>query len=234
MGVLRSFDHPEFVDGYEYYAKTVLVKYADRVGTWYSFNEPTMEANLMRQWNYSRNVLLAHARVVRWYRDEIKGKGKWSMKLDLSDTGFAIPLNPSNETDVQAAVRRNDFSFGYFANPLFKGENVPEAMAEVLGDKVPQYTPEELEYINGTADFFAFDIYTATYHSEPAGGFKQCAENKKHPEWPACTTRSTTRGMWESNFHGNVDRPAVCYLSFYQPLSSLLPSQPQHQSPAYI
>ena len=163
----------------------------------------------MRHWTYSRNVLMAHARVVRWYRSEIKGSGKWSMKLDLTNTGFALPLDPSNESDVGATVRRNKFSFGYFANPLFRAEQVPEDMIEALGDKVPQYTQQELEFINGTADFFAFDIYTATYHSVPAGGYKQCVENKGHSEWPACTSRSRTRGTWESNFQGNVDRPAV-------------------------
>lgn len=209
MVYTRAFDHPDFVDGFEYYARTVLAHYADRVGTWYTFNEPTLEANLMRHWTYSRNVLMAHARVVRWYRSEIKGSGKWSMKLDLTNTGFALPLDPSNESDVRAAVRRNKFSFGYFANPLFRAEQVPEAMIEALGDKVPQYTQQELDFINGTADFLAFDIYTASYHSAPAGGYKQCVENKEHPEWPACTSRSRSRGTWESNFQGNVDRPAV-------------------------
>jgi beta-glucosidase/6-phospho-beta-glucosidase/beta-galactosidase len=112
LSVSSAFDHHEFVDGFEYYARTVLAHYADRVGTWYTFNEPTIEASLTRQWSYSRNVLMAHAKVVRWYRDTIKGSAKWSMKLDLTNTGFALPLDPSNGTDVQAAIRRNDFSFG--------------------------------------------------------------------------------------------------------------------------
>jgi beta-glucosidase/6-phospho-beta-glucosidase/beta-galactosidase len=212
LSVSSAFDHPEFVDGFEYYARTVLAHYADRVGTWYTFNEPTIEASLTRQWSYSRNVLMAHAKVVRWYRDTIKGSAKWSMKLDLTNTGFALPLDPSNGTDVQAAIRRNDFSFGYFANPLYKVVQVPQTMIEALGERVPQYTPEELDFINGTADFFAFDIYTATYHSEPAGGYKRCIENITQSEWPACTTRFSRRETWESNFHANVDRAAVRFV----------------------
>ncbi|KAK1713440.1 hypothetical protein CaCOL14_009340 [Colletotrichum acutatum] len=205
-----SFDHPEFVDGFIYYAQTVLAHYSDRVGTWYTFNEPTIEAAITGAWQPSRFVLEAHAKVVRWYRDAIQGDALWSMKFDLSGTGFALPLDPGNASDVAAAIRRNEYTIGYFARPLFLCENVPQSMIDTVGDRVPSYTDEELELFNGTADFFAFDIYTASYHSEPGGGFAACAADSKHPLYPECTVTTTSRGGgWEANFHGNVDRPAV-------------------------
>ncbi|KAF9876800.1 hypothetical protein CkaCkLH20_05646 [Colletotrichum karsti] len=204
-----SYDHPQFVESFLYYAQTVLVHYSDRVGTWYTFNEPTIEANIANSWTPSRFVLEGHAKVVRWYRESIKGEALWSMKFDLSNTGFALPLDPTNASDVAAAVRRNEFTVGYFARPLFLGENPPKSMIDAVGDRVPSYTDEELELFNGTADFFAFDIYTATYHSEPQGGFEACAADPNHPLYPHCTVTSNTRGTWEGNFHGNVDRIAV-------------------------
>ncbi|KAF6793421.1 beta-glucosidase [Colletotrichum sojae] len=204
-----SYGHPDFVDAFAYYAQTVVAHYADRIGTWYTFNEPTLEANIAGTWMSSRNVLEAHAKAVRWYRDVIRGDALWSMKFDLSNTGFALPLDPTNASDVAAAVRRNEFTVGYFARPLFLGENVPQSMLDAVPERVPSYTDEELEFINGTADFFAFDIYTATYHSEPDGGFDACAADPEHPLFPHCTVRSNTRGMWEANFHGHVDRIAV-------------------------
>lgn len=200
-----------FVDSFVYYAQSVLAHYADRVGTWYTFNEPTMDVNIFGNRLPSRNVLMAHAKVVHWYRDVIKGTAKWSMKFDLSDTGFALPRDPSNKSDVAAAIRRNEFNVGYYAHPLFKGEPVPESLNETLGSKVPSYTPEELDFINGTADFFAFDIYTSTYHSAPDEGIEACAKNQSHPEWPACTLQFNTRKTWPANFYGNVDRVAVSY-----------------------
>ncbi|KXH65969.1 beta-glucosidase A [Colletotrichum salicis] len=196
-----SFDHPEFVDGFVYYAQTVLAHYADRVGTWYTFNEPTIEAAITGVWQPSRFVLEAHTKVVRWYREVIQGDALWGMKFDLSGTGFALPLDPGNASDIAAAIRRNEFTVGYFARPLFLGENVPQSMLDAVGDGVPSYTPEELELFNGTADFFAFDIYTASYHSEPGGGFGACAADSKHPLYPECAVTSTSRGGWEANFH---------------------------------
>ncbi|KAM0335643.1 hypothetical protein ACHAQA_000692 [Verticillium albo-atrum] len=206
-----SFDHPEFVDGFVYYAQTVLRHYADRVGTWYTFNEPTMDVNIMGNYAATHKVLMAHAEVVHWYRDVLKGTGLWSMKFDLSDTGFALPLNPANSSDVAAAVRRNEFTTGYYASPLFLGQPVPQVMRDTIPDRLHDWSDEDLAYVNGTADFFAFDIYTASYHSEPAGGFAACAADKNHPNYPACTVPSNSRpaGSWEGNFHGNVDRIAV-------------------------
>ncbi|KAI8305678.1 hypothetical protein K4K61_005123 [Colletotrichum sp. SAR11_59] len=204
-----AYDHPDFIDSFVYYAQTVLVHYSDRVGTWYTFNEPTIEPSISGSWVTSRYVLEAHAKVVRWYRDVVKGDALWSMKFDLTDTGFALPLDPSNASDVAAAVRRNEFTVGYFARPLFLGENPPRSMIDTVGHKVPTYTDEELEFFNGTADFFAFDIYTATYHSEPEGGFAACSADPEHALYPQCTVPSRTRGLWEANFQGNPDRIAV-------------------------
>ncbi|KAK1450716.1 beta-glucosidase A [Colletotrichum cuscutae] len=186
-----------------------LAHYSDRVGTWYTFNEPTIEAAITGAWQPSRFVLEAHAKIVRWYRDVIQGDALWSIKFDLSGTGFALPLDPGNASDIAASIRRNEFTIGYFARPLFLGENVPQSLIDTVGDRVPSYTAEELELFNGTADFFAFDIYTASYHSEPEGGFEACAADAEHPLYPECTVTTTSRGGWEANFHGNVDRPAV-------------------------
>lgn len=215
----RSFGHPEFVEGYLYYAKTILVRYADRVGTWYSFNEPSIEGNMVdfgfgsqgaaAGWNYTRNVLDAHASIVHWYRDELKGTGLWSFKLELSGTGFALPLDPANPSDVEAAERRNTFNVAMFANPVYLGRNVPESMA-VHGFQ--QYTDEELAFYKGTADFFAFDIYTASYHSAPEGGIDACAGDEEHPLFPYCTVTERNRtAQWQENFIADVDRVAVGY-----------------------
>ncbi|KAI9146725.1 Beta-glucosidase 1B [Paramyrothecium foliicola] len=215
-GTLTGMIHEEFVEGYLYYAKTVLVHYADRVGTWYSFNEPSIEGNVdfgfgafdvAVNWNYTKHILDAHASIVRWYRDEIKGSALWSFKLELSNTGFALPLNPENPSDVEAAVRRNDFNVAMFANPVYLGKNVPEGMA-AAGFRV--YTDEELAFYKGTADFFAFDIYTATYHSAPVGGIEACAQDKNHTLYPKCTVTQRNRtAMWHENFYGEIDRIAV-------------------------
>ncbi|KAI6779253.1 beta-glucosidase A [Emericellopsis cladophorae] len=206
-GTVMAVSHPEFVEGWMYYAKTVLAHYSDRVGTWYSFNEPTIQGNAQGNWSYTKNILDAHASIVNWYRDEIKGNGLWSFKMELSGTGFSLPLDPANHSDVEAAVRRNDFNLAMFTNPVFLGRNVPQSMQAV---GFPTYTDEELEFYKGTADFFAFDVYTATYHSAPDSGILACEGDIEHPLYPACTrTQRNRTSAWQENYYGNVDRIAV-------------------------
>ncbi|KAJ0332503.1 hypothetical protein COL922a_011436 [Colletotrichum nupharicola] len=189
-----SYDHPDFINSFVYYAQTVLVYYSDRVGTWYTFNEPTIEPSISGSWVTSRYILEAHAKVVRWYRDVVKGGALWSMKFDLTDTGFALPLDPSNASDVAAAVRRNNFTVGYFARPLFFGENPPQSMIDTAGEKVPTYTDEELEFSMELPT--SLPLTFTLRHIIPS--------QKKASPLP-----SRTRGLWEPNFQGNPDRIAV-------------------------
>ncbi|KAK7697258.1 hypothetical protein SLS64_013743 [Diaporthe eres] len=205
----QGWDHPEFVDSFVNYAKIALTHYGDRVGTWFTFNEPTTDGDLARNWLSSYNIIMAHAKVVHWYREDLKGTGKWSMKFHLS-TGFALPLDPSSASDVEAANRRNQFHVGYMANPLFLGSPVPADMVDTIGSGVVQWTPEDLDYVNGTCDFFAFDIYTVTYHTPSDGGIDACAKDKKHPDWPYCTQALNSRAGWDGSFHGN-DKMAIPY-----------------------
>lgn len=67
----------------------------------------------------------------------------------------------------------------------------------------------ELEWFNGTANFFAFDIYTATYYSEPAGVLNGFVRDSSHANWLECTVTSTGSSTWEAIFYGNVDRVAL-------------------------
>lgn len=45
--------------------------------------------------------------------------------------------------------------------------------------------------MNGTADYFAVDAYTATIISAPPGGIEQCASDQSHPLFPRCVITST-------------------------------------------
>jgi beta-glucosidase/6-phospho-beta-glucosidase/beta-galactosidase len=54
------------------------------------------------------NMVIAHAKVVYWYREFVKGTGKWSIKLAFSAV-FGLPVDSSNPDDVAAAERFNDF-----------------------------------------------------------------------------------------------------------------------------
>lgn len=153
---------------------------------------------------------MAHAKVVHWYREQIKGTAKWSLKLSFNE-GFPLPLNPSSTSDVAAANRRLDFLIGYIAYPLYLGLQVPGSVVSTLGSKAPNFTAAELAYVDGTCDFFGVDMYAGLYHTAPPGGIDTCAQNSSNPAFPYCTTVLTARDGWdigaESNSGGYISPP---------------------------
>ncbi|KAI4866510.1 glycoside hydrolase family 1 protein [Hypoxylon rubiginosum] len=184
----QGYDHPEFVDGFLNYAKIVLTHYSDRVGTWITFNEPNVDAATTKNWLSSYNVVMAHAKIVHFYREQIKGSGKWSLKLAMPNGG----------------ERQLDFTLGYMANPIYLGTQVPSTVIESLGSRAPSYTEEELQYAKGTADFFAIDFYTAVYATTPDDGIDSCLRNSTNVNFPICTNITTVRSNWQIRAQSNT------------------------------
>ena len=112
------------------------------------------------------------------------------MSLKLNDN-FGVPLDPTNPSHVHAATHFNDFQLATFANPIFLGLDYPEAYKMTVADYVP-LTAKDLAYINGTADFFAVDPYTATTVAPPSQGIAACASNVSDPFYPYCVNQTTT------------------------------------------
>ncbi|KAH8888120.1 glycoside hydrolase [Thozetella sp. PMI_491] len=192
----QAYDHPEFVDAFVNYAKIVLRHFADRVPFWVSFNEPTLDASNVQNWASSHNIVMAHSRVVRWYREAINGTGKWGIKAAFGAGGFALPLNPSNPDDVAAAERSLDFNVNYISNPLVLGIQPPETVVSTLRDKAPIFTEQELAQAKGTVDFYGIDLYAVSYTTYVEGGLEACVENTSHPRYPWCTNSIIKRENW--------------------------------------
>lgn len=138
---------------------------------------------------------MAHAKVVHWYREVLKGTGKWTIKLSFTG-GFPLPLDPTNPSDVEATDRYMAFQIGYITNPTFLGVQVPAAVVDTLGTASPTYTDSELAYVNGTMDFLAIDLYTAQYATTGPNSIEECAGNSSDPLWPYCVEQGSTRDGW--------------------------------------
>ncbi|KAI8960253.1 beta-glucosidase [Daldinia sp. FL1419] len=199
----QGYDHPDFVEGFVNYAKIVLTHYSDRVGTWITFNEPNLDSAIVGNWNSSYNIVMAHAKIVRFYREEIRGSAKWGIKLAFA-SGFPIPLDPDDPSDIALTERQLDFSIGYMANPIYLGTQTPSNVIEALEPRVPVYTKDELQYINGTADFFAVDIYSANYVTALDEGTEACIGHSSHPNFPACTNITSVRANWLMGAQSNA------------------------------
>ena len=184
-----GYQNETFPDAFVNYAKLVMTHYADRVPVWYTFNEPLL---------YSANgksidhVIKSHARVSHFYKEELKGTGKIALKFN---NNFGVPRDPKSEADVYAADHFNSFQLGPFCNPIFLGQDYPESYKMTITDYVP-LSQQDLEYINGTADFLGIDPYTATVIAPPEPGsidsIKACASNSSSGLRPYCVNQTTT------------------------------------------
>ena len=168
------------------YGQIILSHFADRVPIWVTFNEPLL---------YSDNgisidhVIKAHARLYHFYHDSDKINGTGLMSLKFNDN-FGVPQDPSNQSHVDAAKHFNDFQLATFANPIFLGIDYPEAYKMTIPDYIP-LTAADLAYINGTADWFGIDPYTATVVTPPSYGIAACTVNISDPFFPYCVNQST-------------------------------------------
>ncbi|PVH71278.1 glycoside hydrolase family 1 protein [Cadophora sp. DSE1049] len=198
----QGWDHPSYIPAFLNYARIVLTHYSDRVPYWITFNEPTSDASITRNYLSAYNIAMAHASVVHFYRNSIGGSAQWSLKLSFSE-GFGLPLDPFNPSDVEGADRYLDFTVGYLANPLYLGLPVPESVSSTLGDQAPVFTEAELEFINGTCNFLAFDLYSVRYQSPVIGGIEACAGNSSDINWPVCTNATFARDGWNVGMRSN-------------------------------
>lgn len=183
-----------------YYAKVVMTRYADRVPLWITINEPNNP--VFYRYSALTDILLQHADVYHWYKDVLQGTGQVSLKLvNLA----AMPRDITNDADIEAALRYQDFDLGIMSNPMFLGQQYPESVLTTTGLNMTALTANELAYLNGTADFYAIDPYVAQFASPPLDTtLAGCAANTSHPLWPKCVDLTyTQQNGWLLGSHGD-------------------------------
>lgn len=173
------YSDANFSDHYMYYAKQLMTRFGDRVPYWVTVNEP----NLQPVDDALTNILTAHARLYDWYKNELRGIGKLTMKFA---NNLAIPLDTNNATDIAAAHRYQDFDLGIMNNPLFLGTQIPDTVLSTPGIEIDPLSEEQLALMHGKIDFFSFDPYSAEYATAPPEGIDACAANSSNPLWPKC------------------------------------------------
>ncbi|KAI3399854.1 hypothetical protein diail_5365 [Diaporthe ilicicola] len=174
----------EFPLDYEHYARVVF-KAIPKCKYWITFNEPWCSSILgystgyfapghcsdrsktpvgdssREPWIVGHNLLLAHGRAVKVYRDEFKPTDKGQIGITLNGDGV-YPWDPEDPADVEAADRKIEFAISWFADPIYFGK-YPDSMRKQLGDRLPEWTPEEVALVKGSNDFYGMNHYTANY-----------------------------------------------------------------------
>ncbi|KAG8914766.1 Beta-glucosidase 1B [Tulasnella sp. 408] len=105
----------------------------------------------------AHSLLISHAHAVKIYREEFKPFQKGQIGITLNgDYYMPYDDDPANATAGQRAL---DFHIGWYADPVYLG-HYPEYMKEVLGDRLPTFTPEEIALVHGSSDFYGMNTYT--------------------------------------------------------------------------
>lgn len=173
------------IDDFEHYASVCFRLFGDRVKDWITFNEPwcstvlgyangemapgRKEAPGTEPYLAAHHIILSHARAVQVYRTQFKATQKGQIGITLN-VDWRQPLTDSEE-DRAAAQRALDWAFGWFADPIWKGD-YPASMRKRCSDRLPTFTEEEKQLIKGSSEFFGLNHYSTAYVKAPLGGAK--------------------------------------------------------------
>ncbi|TFL04985.1 glycoside hydrolase family 1 protein [Pterulicium gracile] len=172
----------EITQDFVHFAKVCFEAFGDRVQNWLTINEPwcvsaigygygrfapgrTSERSRSAEGDSStepyivaHNELVAHAHVVKLYRDQYKRQQGGQIGITLNGD-WCMPYDDSPE-NIAAAQRSLDFHIGWYADPVYLGTDYPESMRKLLRDRLPRFTDEELALVKGSSDFYGMNTYT--------------------------------------------------------------------------
>ena len=112
-------------------------------------------------WQVGHNVLLAHGTAVNIFREEFEPTHGGVIGIALNGD-YGYPWDASEPLDIEACERKLEFSIGWFADPIYKGD-YPTCMREQLGDRLPHWTADEIALVKGSNDFFGMNHYCSSY-----------------------------------------------------------------------
>ncbi|KAK1388192.1 Beta-glucosidase 44 [Heracleum sosnowskyi] len=181
----NGFLSRKIVKDFADYADFCFQMYGDRVKNWFTFNEPRVVAargfddgNFPPQrctkpygnclvgnsgtepYIVTHNTILCHASAVQRYREKYQKtqEGRIGIVLDFV---WYEPLT-RGLTDEYAAQRARDFHLGWYLHPMVYGE-YPKTMQNVVKDRLPKFSEEEVKMVTGSIDFLGINQYTANY-----------------------------------------------------------------------
>ncbi|XP_055070656.2 lactase/phlorizin hydrolase [Misgurnus anguillicaudatus] len=181
---IKGWDNPEMIKIFNEYCDFCYATFGDRVKFWITFNEPQTIAWLgyglgqippnVKQpgdapYRVAHNLLKAHANAYHTYDEKYRATQKGLVSISLN-AEWVEPQDVNVPREVLAADRALQFQLGWFAHPIFKNGDYPDAMKWQVGNKselqglkesrLPSFTDEDKAYIQGTADVFCINTYT--------------------------------------------------------------------------
>ncbi|CAB1419163.1 unnamed protein product [Pleuronectes platessa] len=181
---IGGWDNVDMINIFNDFCDFCFDKFGDRVKFWMTFNQPQTIAwsgyglgqippNVknpgIAPYRVAHNLIKAHARAYHTYDDKYRTSQGGLVSIALN-ADWMEPKDVTVPREVVAADRALQFQLGWFAHPIFKNGDYPEAMKWQVGNKseiqglsesrLPSFTEEEKSFIRGTADIFCVNHYT--------------------------------------------------------------------------
>jgi beta-glucosidase len=175
------------INAFVNYTRACFTHFGDQVKYWITFNEPWVFAwqghgignhapgrcsdkmgnnciagnSSTEPYIVAHHTLISHAKTVELYRNEFKKNQSGVIGITLN-SDFALPLNESDAGDVEATARYLEFSLGWFAHPVIKGD-YPDSMKTRIGDRLPPFSEADKILLKNSVDFLGINHYTTAY-----------------------------------------------------------------------
>ncbi|KAJ7982476.1 Beta-glucosidase [Quillaja saponaria] len=185
-----GFLSPNIVNDFRDFAELCFKEFGDRVMKWITLNEPwsfsmggyagngrPQAPGCCSDWQslnctggdsrtepylVSHHQLLAHSAAVKLYKANYQTLQRGFIGITLTSHWFEPLTNDILDRDAQG--RALDFMFGWFMEPLTKGD-YPYSMRYLVGNRLPKFSKEESELLKQSFDFIGLNYYTANYVS---------------------------------------------------------------------
>ncbi|XP_051815389.1 lactase/phlorizin hydrolase-like [Acanthochromis polyacanthus] len=154
------------IDIFNDYCDFCFVTFGDRVKLWMTINQPHSRT---APYIVAHNLIKAHAKAYHTYDDKYRASQGGLVSIALN-ADWIEPKDANVLRDVESADRALQFQLGWFAHPIFKNGDYPDAMKwqisaiselqDLSESRLPSFTEEEKNYIKGTADMFCINHYT--------------------------------------------------------------------------
>nr|XP_024661161.1 lactase-phlorizin hydrolase-like [Maylandia zebra] len=181
---VNGWESAEMIDIFNDYCDFCFATFGDRVKFWITINQPqtiawsgyglgNMPPNVVdpgyRPYIVAHNLIKAHAKAYHTYDDKYRQLQGGLISIALNADWFE-PADVNVVREVVTADRAMQFQLGWFAHPIFKNGDYPDALKWQVGNKseiqslpqsrLPSFTEEEKNFIKGTADVFCVNHYT--------------------------------------------------------------------------
>ncbi|XP_069781008.1 beta-klotho-like [Narcine bancroftii] len=158
------------VDIFNEYAQFCFRTFGDRVKYWITIHNPFLVAwhgyktgnyppgqrdNLVAMYTVGHNMIKAHAKVWHTYEEQFRKSQNGFVSIVLGSHWIKPKSKNYNYKHFQRSM---DTMLGWFAKPIFVDGDYPKSMKTLINPSLPVFTEKEKNFINGTADFFAFSF----------------------------------------------------------------------------